>query len=254
MDVATLIGMISGFALVLASIMMGSGLGLFFNLPSLMIVVGGAFGATMINYPLKDVIGVLRVVKHVFQTKTWSAQDVTNRFIALSRKSRKDGVLALESELRGIDDSFLSKGLQMAIDGLPPETIRQIMETEIDYMEDRHRSGAEILSTMASYFPAMGMIGTLIGLVQMLQTMEDPSVIGPSMAVALLTTFYGAVAANLICLPMAGKLRKRSREETLIKEMVICGVLSVALGENPRIMEEKLHSFVPPNQRKKRFR
>jgi chemotaxis protein MotA len=254
MDVATLAGIILGFALVLASIMMGSGLGLFFNIPSLMIVVGGAFGATMIHYPLKDVIGLVKVVKHVFLTRVLSTQDVIGKLLALSNKSRRNGTLALESELRQINDEFLAKGLQLLIDGMTPETIREILETEIDYLEERHRGGAEILGTMANFFPAMGMIGTLIGLVQMLQTMDDPGAIGPAMAVALLTTFYGAVAANLVCLPMAGKLRKRSKEETLIKEMMITGIISIAIGENPRIMEQKLHAFVAPNLRKSGFR
>jgi chemotaxis protein MotA len=144
--------------------------------------------------------------------------------------------------------------LQLAIDGIEPQAIREIMETEIDYLQERHRSGAEILSTMAGFFPAMGMIGTLIGLVQMLKTMEDPSTIGPAMAVALLTTFYGAVAANLVCLPMAGKLRKRSKEEALIKEMMVNGIISIANGENPRIIEQKLHAFVSPELRESRFK
>ncbi len=152
-----------------------------------------------------------------------------------------------------MDDPFVAKGLQLAIDGMEPESIREIMETEVGYLQERHKAGAEILTTMATFFPAMGMIGTLIGLVQMLKTMDDPSTIGPSMAVALLTTFYGAVAANLLCLPMAGKLRKRSQEEMLVKEMVIAGIISVANGENPRIVEQKLHSFMPPSNRESRF-
>ncbi len=254
MDVATLIGIVSGFALVVISIMMGSGLGLFFNLPSLMIVVGGTFGATMIHYPLRDVVGVFRVVRNVFRTGAGSTEEVIARLISYSNKSRKDGVLSLESELKNLDDAFLAGGLQLLVDGAAPETIREIMEIEIDCLEERHRSGAEILSTMAVFFPAMGLIGTLIGLVQMLQTMEDPSTIGPAMAVALLTTFYGVVAANLVCLPMAGKLRKRSKEETLAKEMVISGIISIAQGEHPRMLEHKLHAFIPPNLRRNRLR
>jgi len=253
MDIATLIGIISAFALVFISILMGSGLGLFFNLPSLMIVIGGTLGATMIHYPLQDVFGVFKVVKNVFFTKVFSSEVVTDKFIDFSNKSRKEGILALENELSQIEDAFMSKGLQLAIDGMEPDAIREILEIEIDYLQERHRGGADILTTMATFFPAMGMIGTLIGLVQMLQTMSDPSTIGPAMAVALLTTFYGAVAANLVCLPMAGKLRKRSKEETLIKEMVITGIISIANGENPRIIEQKLHSFVSPHLRESRF-
>lgn len=253
MDIATLIGIVSAFALVLISIMLGSGLGLFINIPSMMIVVGGTLGATMIHYPLKDVFGVFKVIKNVFFTKVWSTQEVVDKFIEFSNVSRKEGMLALESRIEELNDSFLTKGLQLAIDGMPPEGIREILEIEIDYLQERHRFGAEIMDTMATFFPAMGMIGTLIGLVQMLQTMDDPSTIGPAMAVALLTTFYGAVAANLLCLPMAGKLRKRSKEETLIKDMVIAGIVAIANGENPRIIEQKLHSFVPPTSRASRF-
>ncbi len=253
MDLATIIGIISAFALVLISITMGSGLGTFINVPSLMIVMGGTLGATMVQHPMKEVFGVFKVVKHVFFTKVWSSRDIIPRFIELSNKSRKEGILALESELPGIEDQFFSKGLQLAIDGMEPETIREILETELDNLEERHRTGAEIMNTMATYFPAMGMIGTLIGLVQMLQTMDDPSTIGPAMAVALLTTFYGAIGANLVCIPMAGKLRRRSKEEIAAKDMVICGVMAIANGDNPRIIEQKLHAFVPPSARESSF-
>ncbi|SMC19327.1 chemotaxis protein MotA [Desulfacinum hydrothermale DSM 13146] len=253
MDIATVVGIVSAFALVIISIMMGGGLGLFINIPSLLIVVGGTMGATLVNYPLADVLGVFKVVKNVFFTKVWSTQEVVDRFVDFANKSRREGILALEAEVPTLDDEFMVKGLQLTIDGMEPDSIREILETEIEYLEERHKLGAEILTTMATFFPALGMIGTLIGLVQMLATMDDPSTIGPSMAVALLTTFYGAVAANLVCLPMAGKLKKRSQEETLVKEMVISGIVSVANGENPRVIEQKLHSFVPPSQRESKF-
>ncbi len=254
MDIATIIGIVSAFALVLLSISLGSGLGTFFSIPSLMIVMGGTMGATMVQHPMKEIFGVFRVVRHVFFTKVWSGSEIIPTFIDLSNKSRKEGILALESELDNIGDDFLSKGLQLAIDGMEPEAIREILETELENLEERHRNGAEIMNTMATYFPAMGMIGTLIGLVQMLQTMDDPSTIGPAMALALLTTFYGAVCANLICIPMAGKLRKRSKEEVAVKDMVICGVMSIANGDNPRIIEQKLHAFVAPSARESNFR
>jgi chemotaxis protein MotA len=254
MDAATLIGTICAFALVLSAIMMGSGLGLFFNIPSLMIVIGGTLGATMINYPIRDVLRVFRVVKNVFFSKAWSTQEIITKFVSFSNKSRREGILALESDLELLKDRFLAKGLQLAIDGMEPKAILEILGTEIAYLEERHRLGAEILTTMASFFPAMGLIGTLIGLIQMLRTMEDPSTIGPAMAVALLTTFYGAVSANLVCLPMAGKLRKRSKEETLAKEMMVSGIIALANGENPRIVEQKLHSFISPSMRESQFR
>ena len=254
MDLATLIGIICAFSLVIVSISMGSGLGLFIDLPSAMIVLGGTIGATMIHYPLKDLLGLFKVVKNVFFSEVWKGREIVEMFVDFANRSRRDGILALESELWRIDDKFLTKGLQLAIDGMEPQAIQEILETEIDYIQERHRAGAEILSTMATFFPAMGLIGTLIGLIQMLKTMEDPSTIGPSMALALITTFYGVVGANLVCLPMAGKLRKRSQDEAVIKEMVISGIISVTSGENPRIVEQKLHSFIPPNSRESRYR
>ncbi len=253
MDLATIIGIVLAFGLVVGSILLGGSPGIFFNPPSILIVVGGTVGATMVQHSLKEVTSMLTVVKNVFFAKAYGAQEVIDKFMDLADKSRREGLLALESQLGEVDDNFMKTGLQLAIDGMDPNEIRDVLETEIDYQRDRHKAGAEILNTMATYAPAMGMIGTLIGLVQMLQTMDDPSNIGPAMAVALLTTFYGAVIANMLCLPMVGKLGGKSKEETMIKEMVIAGVISIANGENPRILEQKLHSFIPPKLRQSRF-
>lgn len=249
MDIATVLGIVSAFGLVLVAILMGGGIGLFINYPSLMIVIGGTLGTTMINYPLKEVIGVISVVKNVFFTKVSSAKDIIKQFIDFSNKARREGILALESEVTNLNEEFLQKGIQLSIDGLEPQSIREILETEISYIQDRHKLGAEVFTTMGTYAPALGMVGTLVGLVQMLQNMSDPSAIGPAMAVALLTTFYGAVAANLLCMPIAGKLRTRSSEEVLVKELMIEGVICLSNGENPRIVEQKLMAFLAPNQR-----
>lgn len=253
MDIATLLGVISSFGLVIAAILMGGGITLFINIPSLMIVVGGTLGTTMINYPLKEVFGAIGVGKNVFFTKTLSVEEVINQFIEFGNKARREGILALESDVKDIEDPFLKKGIQLSVDGLEPQAIQSIMDTEVDFLRERHQLGAEIFSTMGTFAPALGMIGTLIGLVQMLQSMDDPSSIGPSMAVALLTTFYGSVMANLICMPVAGKLRTRSKEETLVKDMIIEGVISLTKGENPRILEQKMLSFVSPKLRKSSF-
>ena len=164
-------------------------------------------------------------------------------------RSRKEGILALEKEIKNIKEEFFKKGIQLSIDGLEPQEIKDILETEVDFIRTRHELGAEIFTTMGTFAPALGMIGTLIGLVQMLQTMDDPSSIGPAMAVALLTTFYGSMMANLVCIPIAGKLKTRSKEEVLNKEMTIQGIISLSNGDNPRILEQKLKAFVPPNQR-----
>ncbi len=249
MDIATLFGVISSFGLVLIAIFMGSGLGLFINVPSLMIVVGGTIGTTMINYPLKDVIGVIGVARNAIFTQKSDTDQLIQRLMAFSSKSRKEGILSLESDIKEVDDKFLSKGVQLSIDGLEPDEISNLLEIEMDFIRSRHQLGAEVFTTMGTYAPAMGMIGTLIGLVQMLQSMDDPSSIGPAMAVALLTTFYGSVMANIICMPIAGKLKTRSKEEMLTKEMTVTGVISLSNGDNPRILEQKLNAFVPPKQR-----
>jgi chemotaxis protein MotA len=249
MDIATILGVISAFGLVWIAIFMGGGIQLFINIPALMIVVGGTLGATMINYPLRDVFGVFKVVKKALFAKNTSVAELIKRFMGFAQKSRKEGILALEAEVKQVNDEFLKKGVQLAIDGLEPQEISDILETEIEFVRSRHQLGAEIFSTMGTFSPALGMIGTLIGLVQMLQTMDDPSRVGPAMAIALLTTFYGAIIANIVCLPISGKLKTRSKEEVLTKEMAIQGIVSLSNGDNPRILEQKLQAFIPPNQR-----
>ena len=249
MDIATILGVISAFGLVWIAIFLGGGIQLFINIPALMIVVGGTLGATMINYPLRDVFGVFKVVKKALFARNTSVAELIKRFMAFAQKSRKEGILALEAEIKEVNDEFLKKGVQLAIDGLEPQEINDILETEIEFVRSRHQLGAEIFSTMGTFSPALGMIGTLIGLVQMLQTMDDPSKVGPAMAIALLTTFYGSIIANIVCLPISGKLRTRSKEEVLAKEMAIQGIVSLSNGDNPRILEQKLQAFIPPNQR-----
>lgn len=254
MDLATVLGVISALSLVMMSIMMGGGLRAFFDVPSLMIVVGGTLGATMVNYPLGDVIRVIRVGMKAVFSRTVSGADMVANFVDYATRARREGILALESALKEVNDDFLRKGLQLTVDGLEPKAIEEILQTEIDYVEARHRLGADIFQTMGTFSPALGMIGTLIGLVQMLRSMEDPSAIGPAMSVALITTFYGSILAYILFLPIAGKLRKRSQEEVMVKEMILNGILSIARGDNPRILEQRLHSFIPPDQRISAFR
>jgi chemotaxis protein MotA len=171
------------------------------------------------------------------------------RLVYFTEKARREGILALEDEVETLDDEFFKKGLQLVVDGSDPELVRNILETELAFVEERHKSGQGIFITMATLAPAFGMIGTLIGLINMLKHLDDPAVIGPNMAVALITTFYGALFANLICIPIASKLNIRSGQEVLLKELVIEGVLSLQAGENPRLVEEKLKAFLPPKAR-----
>ncbi|QJT10007.1 motility protein A [Oceanidesulfovibrio marinus] len=251
MDLATIIGIILSFGLVISSIVFNGSILIFISVPSLLIVVGGTIGATLVNYPLRSVLGVMGVIKHTFMSKVESPSQIIEQFMEYANRARREGILSLEPIIKDIEDLYLKKGLQLTVDGLEPQAIQEILEKEITYLEGRHETGAEILSTFGAYAPAMGMIGTVIGLILMLQTMDDPSTIGPSMAVALITTFYGAVFANLVFLPMAGKLKQRSKDEVVIKEMVMEGILAISKGENPRIIEEKLTSFLPPKDRRK---
>ncbi len=251
MDVATLIGILVGGGLVIAAISMGGSGTWFINLPSLMIVIGGTIGATLISYPLSDVLSVFKVAKNAFFQRTISVSELIEVMVGFARKARKEGILSFEPELPTIEktDPFLAKGLRLAIDGLDSDAIRDILVLEIQNIEERHNVGAEIFSSMGSYAPAVGMLGTIIGLVQMLMQMKDPSQIGAPMAVALLTTFYGTLLAYLLFLPIAGKLKAKSKREVLLKHMILEGIVSIQSGDNYRIVEQKLKAFLPPSTR-----
>jgi len=248
-DIATLIGILVSFGLVIVSIMLGGEGAWFVNAPSLMIVLGGTMGATLLAYPLADVLSVFRVVKHVFMHKSQATSELIPLISGFAKKARQEGILSFESQLSEIEDPFLVKGIQMAIDGMESSAIEDVMTTEIIYLEERHRLGSEIFTTLGTFAPAVGMLGTIIGLVQMLMQMEDPSQIGAPMAVALLTTFYGTLLANLLFLPVAGKLKTRSKQEILIKQMVLEGVISIQSGDNHRVVEQKLKAFIAPKAR-----
>lgn len=253
MDIATLLGITSAFGLVIIAIVLGGGIMLFVNIPSLLIVMGGTMGATMINYPIKEVFKTMAVMKNAFFTKTLNTEAISTRFVEFATKARREGILALEPYVKEEENAFLKKGLQLSVDGLEPNAINEILDTEVEAMKERHQLGAEIFATMGAFAPALGMIGTLIGLVQMLQNMKDPDSIGPAMAVALLTTFYGSVLANLVCMPISGKLKTRSKEESHLMEIIRTGVISLTNGDNPRILEQKLLVFIPPKDRSSSF-
>jgi len=250
MDLATVIGIVLSFGLVISAIMTGGSILIFISIPSLLIVLGGTLGATLVNYPLGHVLGVIGLVKNTFFSSLEDPADIINKFMDYANRARREGILSLEPVIKELEDLYMKKGLQLTVDGLEPQVIQEILETEVSYLEERHATGAMIMATLGEFAPAMGMIGTVIGLVQMLRTMSDPSSIGPAMAVALITTFYGAVLANLVFNPMSGKLKARSKQEVLLKEMVLEGILSISKGENPRIIEEKLNSYLPPKDRK----
>jgi chemotaxis protein MotA len=251
MDLATIIGAVMAFGLIITSMVIGGGVGLFIDAPSALIVIGGTFGAGMINFPMSQMKGALKVAKHALFYKVSDPKERIKMMVEFSGKARREGVLSLESELEKIDDKFMVTGVQLVVDGQETEAIEDILNTEIDNLRARHKEGADIFGTLAAFAPALGLIGTLIGLVQMLQNMDDPSSIGPSMAVALLTTFYGAVMANLIFTPIQGKLKKRSFDEATLREMTLEGILSIASGDNPRLVEQKLQAYLAPSERSK---
>jgi len=249
MDIATLIGVFSGFGLVVIAIKMGGGLIWFWNAPSVMIVMGGTVAITLINYPLSDVLSVIMVLKNAFLYKIPQHTAVVPDIVGLAKIARREGILALEKKVKQMNEPFLSKGVELAVDGMEPDGIRGILENELEFTEDRHKKGAEIFTVMGTFAPAMGMIGTLIGLVQMLMVMDDPKSIGPAMAVALITTFYGSVMANLMFLPIAGKLKVRREDEVKYKHLIIEGIVSIQFGDNPRVVEQKLHTYLSPRER-----
>lgn len=249
MDLATLLGIVVAGSLVFASILMGGSASWFISYPSLMIVLGGTMGATLINYPISDVISMFKVTKNAFRHRTPNPMNLIPTMVDFAKKTRREGILAFEKYLKEIDDPFLSRAMQMAIDGMENDAIEEVLHTEILWLEERHRLGAEIYSTMGTFAPAVGMLGTIIGLVQMLMQMKDPSAIGAPMAVALLTTFYGTLLANLLFLPISGKLKVRSRQEILSKQMVVQGILAIQSGDNHRIVSEKLKAFLSPKAR-----
>lgn len=249
MDIATIIGIVAGFGLIGVSILIGGNPGIFVNPPSLIIVIGGTVAATLINYPLSEVLSVFNKVRNAIVHQETSPAGLIDKLVQYATVARKEGILALENHLDDTEDDFLTRSVQLAIDGTSPELIKDVLTTELAFLEDRHATGQSILNSMGAFAPAFGMIGTLVGLVQMLAAMEDPSQIGAGMAVALLTTLYGAILANVLFLPAAGKLRVRTNDELLSKEIIIEGILSIQSGDNPRVVEQKLKAFVSPEQR-----
>ena len=251
MDLATIIGVISGIVLIVVSIELSGDLISFWSFSSVLIVLGGTIAATLINFPLNKVIGTFKVARIVFQNQTLEPDKTISILVNFAEKARREGLLALEADAEELDEPFLKKGIQLIVDGTDPELVRNILETELTFMEERHKQSANIFEAMGASAPAFGMLGTLIGLIIMLGHLDDPSMIGPGMAVALVTTFYGSILANLIFLPIAGKLKVRSNEEALNKILMLEGILSIQAGENPRIVAEKMKSFLEPSLREK---
>lgn len=250
MDIATVIGLIMGFALVAGSVLAGgSELEAFINIPALMIVVGGSISAILITFPLSAVLGMFGVIKKCFTSSLPAVPEVIEQFRELAIVARLDGLLALEKRIDETRFPFMKRGLELVVDGVEESTLQHELELEIACIELRHAHGKKIMEGFAAAALAFGLIGTLIGVVQMLQTLDDPSRLGVGMAMAFITTLYGALIAHLICLPMAGKLENRSGEEVLICELMLTGMVAIIQGQGPRTVVERLHVFVSASKR-----
>ncbi len=249
MDIATIVGVILGFALIIFAIVSDGEGEMFLNVNSMLITIGGMFAATLIHFSLGQVMGIVSVVKKTLFYKLSTEPELVQKMVNYAAISRRDGALALEEQIAGADDRFLVKGLQMIIDGQKEEDLDAQLSMEIDYLRERHIEGKKILEFMGAAAPAFGLIGTLIGLVQMRGNLTDVSGIGSGMATALLTTFYGALIANLVCIPLAGKLGIRSNKEGMLSEMTLQGLLAVVRGESPTSVREKMQTFMSAQNR-----
>lgn len=247
MDFATIVGVVFVILVLIGAIVVGGDIGVFINVPSILIVAGGTLGATIIRISLGEFFGSFKIGLIAIMHSSPSPRELIDESVQLATVARKEGILALENQT--ISDPFLEKGISLCIDGHPPETVERVLSKEIDLAIERHERGIAMWKSIGDYSPAMGMIGTLIGLVQMLSNMDDPKAIGPAMAVALLTTLYGAVIANGIAIPISEKLKAVSDQERMIQDLVLEAISSIQAGINPRVMEQILLTYLPSSQR-----
>jgi len=255
MDITTIIGFISGVLLIAAAIFQRSGFAGFkgfLDLPSAFITLGGTFAGTMVNYSFHTLVEVFGIAKKVFMQKEEDPLNIIETIVNLVKKSRTMGMLAIEQDIKKIENPFLRHAFNLLLSGVDVETIREELETEITFLRERHKVGQEIFITMGTFSPAFGMMGTIMGLIMMLAKLEDQSQIAAGMAVALLTTLYGAIAAYLFFLPVAGKLKRKSEDEILVKEIIIEGIISAKKGDIPSIIESKLKAYLPPKKRQRK--
>jgi chemotaxis protein MotA len=251
MDLATIFGVLGGLAAIAVAIALAPGASLrgFFDWPAIFCVLGGATAAVLASSPRRQFLSLYRVGRKALFHRLDDMSGTIAQIVSLSETARRDGLLALEARLAEVKHPFLVLGLQMTVDGTRPELIEEIMRTEMEALAARHRNGRLLFEQFAKYGPAFGLIGTLIGLIIMLGNMRDPEAIGPAMAVALTTTFYGSVLANIVCLPLADKLHFLSRHELLCMEIILRGILGIQCGDNPHVIEQRLHTYVPPELR-----
>jgi len=252
MDIATVMGILAFFIMVVATIFFSygwAGFTPFLNREAFLVVMGGTACATLVNYPLRQVVGLGRILRKVLFSTGEDTSDIVVTFVTLSEKAKKDGFLALQADVDNIKDDFMRRGLLLVIDGAEAEFIRNMLETEIGFIRERHKVGQEIFNAMGTYAPAFGIIGTVLGMILMLFSIEDVQNVPKLMAMALAAAFFGLGSGYLIFLPMGGKLRRRSEEELLVKEIIIRGVLLLQSGATPRIVRDNLMAYLDPVQR-----
>ena len=251
MDKTTVAGLATGIGAIVLSIMIapGASFGAFVDYPSLAIVFGGAVAATAIAFPHKTLLQFPKVFKKVLFPRQQDIGPVIAKLVELSEVARRDGILALENRTSEIEDPFMLLGVQMAVDGTDPDLMEKVLRCEIEAVAQRHKAGKNLMDSMGRYAPAYGMIGTLLGLIIMLGNMSDPDSIGPGMAVALITTLYGAIFSNLLFLPIADKLAFYSKRELEVREIIVRGILAIQDGDNPRVLEQKLSTVLPVAER-----
>ncbi|MFP4561794.1 MAG: motility protein A [Spirochaetia bacterium] len=250
MDLGTIIGIGGGFAMIFFGIITSGGaIGSYVNIPSLILVLGGSFTAMLVANPMSRMLGFVRYFRIAMNMPNYEEERIISSLVSFSEKARREGLLALEDDLEEVEEDFLRKGIQLVVDGTDPEIIKTVLYTDLNQMQERHEIGIKIFDDWGKIAPAFGMIGTLAGLIAMLANMGDTSTIGSGMALALITTMYGAIFANLLFIPLKSKLEDRDRMESLVREIMIEGILSIQSGDNPRILESKLISFLPPERR-----
>ena len=247
MDLATLVGLIGAMGLIVVTMLMSGDLGMFVNAPSLVIVFGGSIFAVMAKFGLGQFLSAFKVAGKSFTSKIDDPADLIDEIVELADVARKGGLLSLEG--KEVGNEFLQKGIQLLVDGHDPDVVKTLLSKDRSLAEERHSNGSAIFSGLAAMAPAMGMIGTLIGLVAMLANMDDPKAIGPAMAVALLTTLYGAVLAKAFCEPVSDKLKLRAAEESMIKNLIIDALLAIQSGQNPRVIDTMLRTYLPEGKR-----
>lgn len=253
MDLGTVVGLVAVYALIISAMMMGVGVGPYLDAPAALIVIGGASASIIISFKMEQIKNIGKVMSIAFKPQTYYIPALVRKLVDYATMARRDGILALETPVNQEDNLFLKKGLSMAVDGNEPDTIRQLLELETEAASERHRGYAAIFDQFGGIAGAYGMIGTLIGLVAMLVNMADPSSIGPAMAVAIITTLYGAMIGYTFAGPFFNKLLIRDSDEVMVKNIIIEGIMSIQAGDNPRTLEQKLLSFLPPNERISQF-